>query len=256
MQHPDNVDSILFLAPVFPPDGPGNTPPGPAGLLPTKPLSTPAEQYGFPMKITTKAGFRGPWDHRNQSCPGQREDGIVDVVWNAIMENDVIGHHGDLCSPVECVMRVRNAVWWGWNNDVVHTAQSAAVLGTSTVPVLIVYGELVSQANQTSPPSPIELSVPKLYAAIQGTTNKLMFRIACTGHFMPWESQYTILHRISEQLAPAKRRVFGQTKGSYFLTQDGEITAARTVNALRRLGDGRSQAHGDGTILYPNMVVA
>jgi pimeloyl-ACP methyl ester carboxylesterase len=222
MLHHDDVESILFLAPVFPPEGPGNTPPGAPGLLPTKPLSTPAEQYGFPMKINTKAGFRGPWDHeQDQSCPGQREDGIVDVVWKAIMENDVIGHHwGSVQSgQPEGVMRVRNAVWWGWNSDVVHNDPSAAVLGTSTLPVLIVYGALDSQANQTKP---IKLSVPQLYKDIQGTTNKLMFRIACTGHFMPWESQYTILHRISEQWL-RQPRVFGQTNGSYFLTQDGEI---------------------------------
>jgi hypothetical protein len=54
-----------------------------------------------------------------------------------------------------------------------------------------------------------------------------MFRIACTGHFMPWERQYTILHRISEQWlrqTPSRPpRVFGLASGSYFLTLDGEI---------------------------------
>ncbi len=224
MKHPENVDSVFFLAPAFPPNGAGPAP----GQLPDTPLSMPATQYGFPMRIGTKAAFRTPWDNeQSQRCPGQREDGIVDVVWKAIMENDVIGHHwGSVQSgQPEGVMRNRNAVWWGWNSNIVHTDPTAAVLGTHRVPVLIVYGDLDTQANQTSP---IELSVPKLYAAIQGNTNKLMFRIACTGHFMPWERQATVLHRMSEQWLrqppPSQPpRVFGLTSGSFFLNEEGDI---------------------------------
>jgi pimeloyl-ACP methyl ester carboxylesterase len=221
-QHSMNVDSVLFLAPVFPPMG-LKDPPSP---LPGSPLSNPPDQYGFPMKIVTKAGFRSPWDHeQTQSCPGQREDGIVDVVWKAIMENDVIGHYwGSVQSgQPEGVMRARNAVWWGWNTSLVQA--DTTVLGNA-VPVLIVYGELDTQANMTSP---IKLSVPALYEAIQGS-KKLMFKIACTGHFMMWERQSTILHRISEQWLRQRPsqppRVFGLSSGSYFLTEDGEIQPA------------------------------
>ncbi len=192
----DNVDSILFLAPAFRPLG-LSTPPSP--------LPVP----GFPMNIGTKTDFSNPWDNE-QRCTdaSQREDGIVDVVWKAIMENDVIGHHWGQ----EGVMRLRNAVWWGWNTSVVQA--DMAVLGNA-VPVLIVYGDQDKVA--TTPP----LSITDLYDAIPGQ-KKLMFKVACTGHSMVWEKQYKTLHKISEQWLRDKR-VESHDSGSYFWPLHGAI---------------------------------
>ena len=63
------------------------------------------------------------------TCEGQKEPGIEDVIWSAIMENDELGR---TWGPSEGVMRVRQAILSGWNADV------AAQL---TVPTLIIRGE-------------------------------------------------------------------------------------------------------------------
>jgi len=214
MQHPDNVESVLLYAPVFPPYGRTTRP----TMLP---VSMPAAQYGFPMNIMTKDGFESPWD-TEQHCPRQRDDGMVDVVWKAIMDNDELGK---LWGPEQSgqpqgVMRVRNSYWWGWNSTIV--GEPGNPLG-ATVPVLIVYGDLDTQAN-TAPDLGLRyFSVPALYKAIPGPT-KLMFRVACAGHSMVWERQYKVLHRMSRQWI-RDGRVDGLTSGSYFVNEDGVYDA-------------------------------
>jgi pimeloyl-ACP methyl ester carboxylesterase len=201
--HPEYVESVLFLAPAFRPMGVSNPP-------------SPPPLPGFPMNIGTKDDFTSPWDNE-QHCTSnalQREDGIVDVVWNAIMDNDVFGHHwgGAVLGQAAGVMRLRNAFWWGWNSDIVR--RDTTVLGRA-VPVLIVYGDQDKLA--TTPP----LSIVELYNAIQGE-RKLMFKVACTGHYMPWERRFKDLHQISEQWL-RETRVKGRVSGSYFLTLDGDV---------------------------------
>ena len=203
MQHSGDVHSILFLGPAFRSAGPSNPP----STLPVP---------GFPMNIGTKDDFKNPWNNeQNPSCVGQREDGIVDVVWDAIMDNDVFGHHW---GPVlqsgkpEGRMRLRNAVWWGWNTSLVQL--DTKFLGKA-VPVLIVYGG-EDKAATTAP-----LSIVDLYNAIQGE-RKLMFKIACTGHFMPWESRFKDLHDISEQWL-TNTHVFTKEKGSFLYTLSNDI---------------------------------
>ena len=123
--------------------------------------------------------------------------------------------------PPEGVHRFRNAFWWGWNRD---TVPLDGTLG-GTVPVLIVYGDLDIQAN--TPPgrvAPPHFSVPALYQAIIGT-NKLMLRVACTGHFMPWERQARVLYDISLQWIRNKA-VHGLTSGSFFVNENGDMPVA------------------------------
>ena len=171
------------------------------------------------MNIGTKADFAKPWnDEQNPMCMAQREEGIVDVVWNAIMDNDVFGHHwgGAALGQPAGVMRLRNAVWWGWNMSLVQA--DTTVLGRA-VPVLIVYGDQDEQA--TTPP----LSITALYNAIQGE-RKLMFQVACTGHFMPWERRFKDLHQISEQWLK-NQIVRDRERGSFVLTVDGVVMPAQ-----------------------------
>ena len=191
LQHPEKVESVLFLAPIFPPNGraskPGTRFDAPVPL----PVSTPAAVFGFPMNILTRDAFESLWD-REQRCPRQREAGIVDVVWNAIMENDA---KGSQWGQPRGVMRVRNPFWWGWNSA---TVPLDGILGGS-VPVLIVYGDLDTQANTAPDLGPLlYFSVPALYEAIPGQ-KKLMFRVACAGHQMVWERQSKVLHQMSRQ---------------------------------------------------------
>ncbi|WP_331765733.1 alpha/beta fold hydrolase [Embleya sp. NBC_00896] len=210
LQHPEKVASLLFLAPIFPPEGRASAP---AAL----PVSTPPAVFGFPMNLGSKAGFEEAWG-REQHCPKQRETGMVDVVWKAIMENDSIGRGwGPKESGVaQGLVRIRNSYWWGWNST---TVPQDGTLG-GTVPVLIVYGDLDTQANTPVSSGPLlHFSVPALYDAIPGP-NKLMFRIACAGHSMVWERQSKVLHRMSRQWLK-HTAVEGLAKGSFFVDEDG-----------------------------------
>jgi pimeloyl-ACP methyl ester carboxylesterase len=213
VQNPGKVASILFYAPVFPPDGRASKP-GTRFDAPVRlPVSTPAGVFGFPMNIGTKNAFKSSWD-KEQHCPQQRDDGMVDVVWNAIMDNDAIGRYW---GPGEGVMRVRNSYWWGWNKD---TAGLDGTLG-GAVPVLIVYGDLDTQANTAPDLGLLYFSVPRLYQTIR-YPNKLMFRVACAGHSMVWERQSRVLRRMSEQWL-RQGTVAGLKAGSYFVNEDDGI---------------------------------
>jgi pimeloyl-ACP methyl ester carboxylesterase len=217
LQHPEKVESVLLLAPVFPPDGrkskPGTRFDAPVPL----PVSTPAVVFGFPMNIGTPAAFKNSWD-TEQHCLRQREDGMVDVVWNAIMANDQVGSGWGTAPSGELqgVNRIRNSFWWGWNSA---TVPLDGILG-GAVPVLIVYGDLDIQAN-TAPDlgSLLHFSVPALYKAIPGP-NKLMFRVACAGHSMVWENQSKVLHRMSREWI-RHTAVDDLTSGSFFVDEDG-----------------------------------
>jgi pimeloyl-ACP methyl ester carboxylesterase len=188
MAVPEMVDSLFLLAPIFPPWGFS----GPPQNMPMP---------GFPMTIQTKEEFLQLWNAET-SRGALREPGIENVVWESIMDNDRVGEIWGAG-----VMRIRNAVSWGWNKRIV---QRSASLGSS-VPVAIVYGTQDQQANTIpdldlfqrplgSPSPPEHLGPPFnvrwLYRAIPGD-RKLMIRIGKTGHFMPWETSHEVLHRYS-----------------------------------------------------------
>ncbi len=213
VQHPEKVESLLFYAPIFNPNGraskAGTRFDSPAAL----PVSNPAAQFGFPMTLTTKAGLESSWT-RELQCDGQREEGIQEFVWSSIMDNDKIGSTwGSPPEAPEGVMRVRNPFLWGWNSN---TVTLDGTLG-GLVPVLIIYGELDTQVA-ASP-----FSVPALYDAIPGTS-KLMFKVACAGHFMVWEKQRRVLHHISKEWLE-HGAVEGFTNGSFFVDTEGNLIA-------------------------------
>jgi len=76
--HQDAVRDLFLLAPIFPPGGRADPP-------------SPLPQPGFPTNLSTRKGVQDSWDKEVQSCDLQRESGMVDVVWNAFMDNDPIG---------------------------------------------------------------------------------------------------------------------------------------------------------------------
>lgn len=232
LQHPENVKSLFLLAPIFPPNGRWSgdptTPFGRPSEATTLPLSTPAVLWGFPMNVSSKTGFKGGWD-REQGSPLQREPGMGDVVWDAMMENDPVGSAwGPELSPgvFEGVLRYRNTYWWGWNNQTapLKDASGTSILG-DRVPVAIVYGELDRQAN--TPPVPVlppvlTFSVPALYNAVQGS-HKLMFELADAGHSVVWERPAKVVHHMSMQWLD-KGMIEDQTSGSFYRDDDGGLT--------------------------------
>jgi pimeloyl-ACP methyl ester carboxylesterase len=215
IQCKENVKSLLLLAPIFPPNGrqskPGTRWDPPVPL----PVSAPAAVFGFPMTLTTKAGFATAWD-RDVKCHKQREEGMVDAVWKAVMENDAEGATWgpDLAGAPEGVMRVKNQYWWGWNST---TVPLDGTLG-SDVPVLIIYGDLDSTVNTSADLGLLYFSVPALYQAVPGD-RKLMFRLACAGHQIVWERQAKKVHQYSRQWLK-DCSVEGLEKGSFFLDED------------------------------------
>ena len=146
-------------------------------------------------------------------CDGQREPGIEDVIWGAIMENDELGRTwgppaagAPDGAPPEGVMRVRQVVLWGWNAEV------AAKL---TVPTLIIRGEFDTGLGGRQ-------DVAELYRLINNE-NKLRFTVECAGHFMNWEKQRWILQQISKEWIK-HLRVDGFSQGEFRVDMAGNLT--------------------------------
>jgi len=205
VQHPDKVDSLLLLAPIFNPAGrPGI---GPDGFAP--PVALP--QPGTPMSLRTRSGLMGLWDPEIK-CEDQREGGIQDVVWSAIMDNDAIGRtwgpppaDAPAGSLPEGVMRVRTPFLWGWNAATAHKI---------TIPVLIIAGEFDTGAGGVQDLSRLYDEVPH--------DQKMWFKVQCAGHFMVWESQRRVLHHISKEWL-THGAVEGLTTGRFFVDTEGVI---------------------------------
>ncbi|MFD9084681.1 alpha/beta fold hydrolase [Streptomyces erythrochromogenes] len=222
IQHPGKVRSLFLLAPIFPPQGRASSPGSDFGAPVPLPVSTPTGAFGFPMTVATKNGLDVAWK-KDLGCPDQREPGMVDEVWKAMMAVDPVGagwgpEEGGPGGPPEGLNRVRNSFWWGWNST---TVPLHGVLG-GTVPVCIVYGEHDTVVNTAPNLGLLYFSVPELYKAVPGP-NKLMFRIACAGHQAPWERVANDVHTMSEHWLRFGK-VLGATTGSYYRDADGVLT--------------------------------
>jgi len=212
VQHPDKVDSLLLLAPIFNAAGPSGT--GADGFGPPAPLPP---RPGTPMSLRTRSGLMGLWNPEIQSeiqagCEVPVEGGIQDVVWSAIMDNDAIGRTwgpppagAPEGSPPEGVMRVRTPFLWGWNAATAHKI---------TIPVLIIAGEFDTGAGGVQ-------DLSRLYAEVPHD-QKMWFKVQCAGHFMVWEQQRRVLHHISKEWL-TNGAVEGFTNGRFFVDTEGVI---------------------------------
>lgn len=220
IQHHLKVRSLFLLAPIFPPQGRASAP----GTEFGPPVQLPASSSGFnfPMTVGTKNGVDVAW-LKDLKCPDQREPGMVDEVWKAIMAVDPVGADwGPVVSPTDPspqgLSRIRNSYWWGWNST---TVKLHDVLGDK-VPVCIVYGEHDSVVNTASNLGLLYFSVPELYRLIP-KEKKLMFRLACAGHQAPWERVANDIHTMSDHWLK-HGKVEGETKGSFHRDEDGALT--------------------------------
>ncbi|MFM9629564.1 MULTISPECIES: alpha/beta hydrolase [Streptomyces] len=227
LRNPDNVESLLLLAPVFPPKGRWSEKPddpfGRPQAAQTLPVSLPAAQFGFPMFVGGRTGFITGME----GDPALREPGIQARAWQACMDSDPVGSKwGPEITPgvYEGVLRYRNTYWWGWNDRTVpyENPVGTKVLG-NRVPVLIVTGELDRTANSPAAfPDPVRFSVRALYDAVKGP-EKLMFCLAGAGHSLVWEVTAKTVHHISKQWFK-NGKVYGHKTGSYFRDSFGELT--------------------------------
>lgn len=231
VQHPEKVDRLFFLAPFFDPSMPAGRPgvPVPDGFsAPYKALAngtaapcsaTELAQGqcpgvaaadlrvpGVPMTLRNRAVAIGQRWEPEIKCDDQVEEGIKDLAWKAIMDNDDVGRTWGLpAAAPEGVMRVRSFVLWGWNTQTAARIQS---------PVLIIGGEFDSQV----PPS----GLPQLYGAIGDGVPKLLFKVACASHHMVWERQSKLLHHISKQWLK-HGTVEGFDTGQFYVDTDGNL---------------------------------
>ncbi|MFF4486001.1 alpha/beta hydrolase [Streptomyces sp. NPDC001544] len=221
LQYPEDVRSLMLLAPIFPPNGRASRPGTDFGAPEPLPVSSPAAQFGYPMNISRKTDLRTAWDNELH-CPDQREPGMDEVVWSAILDNDAVGRTwGQISGGVpEGIARFRNSYWWGWNNA---TVPLDGTLGT-LLPVFIVYGEFDTQANHPSSNPLTDFSVPALYQAVPGA-DKLMVRVSCAGHQMPWETRAKTLQHMSREWLKHSA-LDGLKNGSYVLDMNDRYTPA------------------------------
>ena len=203
VQHADKVASLFFLAPIFN----------------TEFVRTPAPSEPTPMTLVTRADqfTNNPGTTGWSTCVDQREPGIEDIVWAAIMESDDRGRTwgppsagAPEGSPPEGVMRVRQAILSGWN---------AQVASRLTVPTLIIRGEFDTGLGGRQ-------DVAQLYGLIKND-NKLRFTLQCAGHFMPWERQHRILQQISKEWI-RHGRVGGFAQGEFRVDMEGNLTPEPT----------------------------
>ncbi|MFJ9809503.1 alpha/beta fold hydrolase [Streptomyces sp. NPDC101158] len=218
IQHPDKVRSLFLLAPIFPPNGRDSAPGTDFGAPVHLPVSAPAGAFGYPMTVGTKDGVDRSWKN-DLHCPDQRENGMLDVVWKAMMAVDPVGATwgGPTSGQPEGLNRIRNSYWWGWNKTTVRLHD---VLG-DRVPVCIVYGEHDSIINTSPDLGLVYFSTTELYRNIP-KPRKLMIRITCAGHQVVWERQAKLVHTMSEHWLK-QGKIEGAETGSYARDEDGAL---------------------------------
>jgi pimeloyl-ACP methyl ester carboxylesterase len=177
---------VIFASSNFAADNPGAPPadlPGP----------------GVAMTIQTRAVGEGVRWMPNVRCPGQLEDGMMDLIWPASMETDAVGAGwGPGC------LRAPGRTYWGWN------AANAATLETPTLVIVGEYDRLYE--------SNVELF------GYLGAPNKAFLGIECASHFMAWEMQRHALHRASSEWLAAGT-LTGKSTGTYWADASGKIAA-------------------------------
>ena len=188
VRHPDKVESLILLAPVFSPTG-SSTPPA---IVPAP---------GFPMSLTTKTGLLIDNWGGQAKCPGQIEPGVQEIFWNRIMEFE--GVAAGWGTPTHSMQRAQRGQGWGWNN-----AEAAAI----QVPVLLLIGDGDS----------LKPTAYTLYSALTGTTNKVLVEIACASHFVSVEAQHKVLHEASKQWL-LHRSIRGEKEGFLSADVDGKF---------------------------------
>ena len=110
-------------------------------------------------------------------------------------------------SPPEGVMRIRQSV-----NGV--GVWNAAVAAQITAPTLIIRGEFDTGQGGLQ-------HVAELYNLVQND-NKLRFTVQCSGHYMPWEKQRSVLHHISREWLK-HLRVGGFDNGEFVVDAEGNL---------------------------------
>jgi len=184
-RHPEKVDKLVLLAPLYAADAPA-----------TPPHAIP--EPGVPMRLMTRAMYtRDRW-HAGLACAGQVEPGIEPIVWDALMSVDTIGAGW---GPADGVMRVSNSPDWGWNREFAARVRA---------PTLIMIGEQDFLFESAEP----------LYADLTGVDSKYLIKLECATHYAFWES----FHHARMQEAAIEWLSTGQFAGRSAGVETFEVT--------------------------------
>jgi pimeloyl-ACP methyl ester carboxylesterase len=158
-QHPEKVQKLVLLAPVY------NA---------TAPATQPAESgRGVPMNTQSHSEFTANWE-RQVGCPDQYEPEVARTVWDEMLASDAVGSTWGTG-----VRRAPNTPTWGWN-------QAAAA--KITQPVLLVAG---AHDKQVRPDG-----VRALHTDL-GSKEKVFVDLACSSHNAMWERNHLLLFKAS-----------------------------------------------------------
>lgn len=166
-RHPEKVDRLILLAPVYD-----------AKPWPSDPPSQVLLPNSFPMYLQTYEGLRDVFSPKpNVNCADQVEPGIFEIFWGQIMAFDSIG---DTWGSRPGIMRVPMRQDWGWNAEFAARVKAPTLLTTGE------YDSIVLPA-----------AVESLFSAL-GTKHKVLLNVACAGHWMAQQSQRHVLHEASK----------------------------------------------------------
>jgi alpha-tubulin suppressor-like RCC1 family protein/pimeloyl-ACP methyl ester carboxylesterase len=130
--------------------------------------------HTFPMGLMDRASATaGGFNLGAPTCPGQRDDNIIDPIWASVKARDTTGAGwGPSQTPAANggLSRFPHATRWGWD---------ATAAARVTVPVLVMQGlkdNVVPVASSAN-----------LYSALTGTSSKTIVQVACGSHSIFWE---------------------------------------------------------------------
>lgn len=184
-RHPEKVDKLILLAPVYSPSSPASAP-------------EDVPEVGTPMTLMTRQTYMRERWHGRVACEGQVDPDVEPVVWQTIMGVDSLG---SVWGPPDGVLRVSTATQWGWNREYAARVQT---------PTLILVGEEDFLYEAAEP----------LYADLTGTASKALINMECATHYPFWESfHYKFMQDVSmEWLRTGKYQ--GQTDGVHRVSAD------------------------------------
>ena len=128
---------------------------------------------GFAFNINSRDDYFKIWNSQI-GCADQVDPGIQDFLWARTLESDPTGSAWGAG-----VLRVPAYAAWGWSADLVAKVQA---------PTLFLVGDL-DDTHQDS--------TSAVYAGI-GSTRKVIVHVACSSHYMLWETRgHTIVQQTS-----------------------------------------------------------
>ena len=160
--HPEKVARMVLLAPAY------------SRATPDTPPKLP--QPGVPYAVSTRSrAFHDRWDIQVH-CANQFDPAIRDVIWATNLKFDPVGA---TWGPE--VVRARTQTSFAWNAKLAAKIQA---------PLLLLSGEFDLEV--------LPQRVRELFADA-GSASKVFINIECASHYVPYETQHTVLLRSAKE---------------------------------------------------------